>query len=1217
MAGDEQTAPHSEHPGEPSPKRFPTVGIGSSAGGVHALQRFFESLPDTVDAAFVVIVHLDPEHQSELPAILAARTKMPVTQVAGRTRLEPRRVYVIPPNRQLLVTDQHLSISEFAEPRWQRAPIDLFFRSLAAQRGDDFAIVFSGAGSDGAVGIKAVKEAGGIILVQDPQEAEYGSMPRSAVATGIADFVLPVREIAARLPELIANRDRVGSDEMQEADGEALQRILSHLRVRTGHDFANYKKSTVRRRVIRRMQVQRTETMADYLSILRENAAEAQALFADLLISVTTFFRDPNAFEKLARIVVPRLFEDKGAGDAVRVWIPGCATGEEAYSIAILLLEELARREIRCEVQVFASDLDDAALTVGREGRYPLAIEADMTEERLRRFFTREADHYRVTRELRDVVLVARHSLLKDPPFSRADLISCRNVLIYLDRELQQQVCSTFHFALKPQGYLFLGSSESADFPAGLFKSIDRDSRIYQRTAAAADARVPQRIGPLSFGVEPLPARTPASFRGGIETIVHREALERLAPPSAVVDESYRVVHLSELGGRYLQPSGGTLVNDITELAREELRFDLRAALHRAFGRNETSLSGPIAVRFNGAHRRVYLQAKPLASEPGAARSAIVFFIEGETLGDGTPGPGAIEERAPDEQIQQLQQELQVTQSQLRTSREEYEGANEELRAANEELQSINEEYRSTAEELETSKEELQSINEELQTVNSELKSKLENMSRAHSDIQNLMAATDVGILFLDTQLRINRFTPRIADLFNIASGDEGRSITDYTHSLEYEDLARDARTVLLDVSSSEREVRSRNGAWYLMRLRPYRTVEDQIDGVVVTFVDISERRRAEEALRRNEARLRAVIDGVADSIVTIDESGAIQAINAATTKMFGYPAEELIGHNVRALAPEPHQSQHDSYIKRYLETGEAKIIGVGREVEAKRKDGSTFPVELMVSVIRHGDERLFIGFIRDLSERRRFEARLSRLHSNRIDSMADMATALAHELNQPLAAAANYLFTARHLLTGKPGHPDAAINEALDKATAQMHRAGQIIAHLREFMSRGEPDKTEQSLHDLIGTTCELVAPAARQAGVEIVQRLEAAEDKVLADRVQIEQAMVNIIRNAVEAMSDAPERKLTISTTVEEDMVRVDFADTGRGLAGPASVDLFVPFSSTKSDGLGVGLSISRSIIDAHYGTIWAESNPGGGAKFCFTLPLARMESAASGEQ
>lgn len=1208
MRGDQSTPKPEQRDAET--RLFPTVGIGTSAGGVHALQEFFDSLPNDTDAAFVVVVHLDPSHHSELPAILAARTSMPVTQVTGWVALEPRHVYVIPPNRQLLISDRHLSVAEFDEPRWQRAPIDLFFRSLAAQRSDDFAIVLSGAGSDGALGIKAVKGAGGIILVQHPDEAEYNSMPRSAIETGLADFVLPVRQIAARLPELIQIRNRVPSEALAETDDNTLQRILSHLRVRTGHDFSKYKKSTVRRRIARRMQVQRTATLPAYLAVMRENPDEVQALFADLLISVTTFFRDSAAFNKLIEIVIPSIFDEKGAADAIRVWVPGCATGEEAYSIAMLLTEEAERRELRPEIQVFASDIDGAALAIAREGRYPLAVEADLTEERLRRFFTRESDHYRIRRELRDLVLFAKHSLLKDPPFSRLDLVSCRNLLIYLDRELQQQVCVTFHFALRPGGYLFLGSSESADSPVGLFRVIDREARFYQRAPASTNgSRVVQSLA--SIGVpEPLLARpTHTTFRAPSEAAIHREALERAAPPSVVVDESYRVVHLSETAGRYLQPSSGTLANDIAELAREELRFDLRAALHRVFARGEPNLSAPIAVRFNGLQRRVYLQVKPIGSDPHASRLALVLFFEGEALGETSEGATELEGRPAEEQFRELQRELQFTQSQLRTSREEYEGANEELRAANEELQSINEEYRSTAEELETSKEELQSINEELQTVNSELKTKLESVSRAHSDIQNLMIATDVGILFLDTQLRIKRFTPRIADLFNIAAGDEGRSITDFTHSLDYDGLAEDARAVLHHLASSEREVRSRNGSWYLMRVRPYRTVENKIDGVVVTLVDISERRRSEDALRDSEARTRAVIDGVADAIVTIDESGVIQSLNKATTKMFGYAPEELAGKEVRILMPEPYDARHQGYLKKYMDTGQAKIIDTSREVEARRKDGSVFPVELMVTEIRHGGERLFIGFMRDLSEKRRFEARLHRLHANRLASMAEMATALAHEINQPLAAATTYLNAARRIHKSRPEQAPG-LNEALDNASAQTMQAGRIIGHLREFIARGEPDKTIQSLHEVIRRACELTQAGSKQAKIELILQLNAPRDDVLADKVQIEQALVNLIRNAKDAMSATNEGRLTISTSSEDGVIRADVADTGPGVSVEVA-DLFEPFTSTKAEGLGVGLSISRSIIEAHYGKIWTEPNPDGGAKFSFTLPLAEAEA------
>ena len=916
-----------------SPKSFATVGIGASAGGVRALQEFFESLPEDVDAAFVVVIHLDPSHQSELANILASRTRLPVFQVKDRVPLEPRHVYVISPNRQLAIADGCLAVGEFDQPRWKRAPIDIFFRSLASHPGDNFAVILSGAGSDGSVGIMAMKEAGGIILVQDPGEAEYDSMPRSAIATGLADFVLPVREIAARLPELIRVRASLpSSDAPDEADDEARRQILSHLRDVTGHDFSAYKLPTIRRRIARRMQVQRATTIADYYGVMRDNEVEAQALFRDLLISVTMFFRDPAAFARLAETVIPALFEDKSASGGVRVWVPGCATGEEAYSIAILLLEEAARRKVRADIQIVASDLDAAALAVGREGRYPLPIEADVPDESLRRFFTREGDHYRVTRELRGAVLFARHSLLKDPPFSRIGLISCRNVLIYLDREMQQQVCATFHFASRPAGYLFVGSSENADSPIGLFSVIDRAFRIYQRRDAVAAPKIATRIGSLSFALDPSPSRV-LPFRSTNDAGIHLKALERLAPPSVIVDGSYRILHLSESAGRYLQSPGGAPTNDALQMVREELRFELRSALHQALALGEKSLGQPVAVRFNGTATWVYLQARPIRDDPTGPPLAIVFFSEGGTVVDADNV--AAQEAAPTEKVRRLEQELVFIQSHLHASREEYEGANEELRAANEELQSINEEYRSTAEELETSKEELQSTNEELQTVNAELKSELDQVTRGHNDIQNLITATDIGVLFLDNELRIRRFTPGIAKLFNIVAGDEGRPITDFTHGLEYDHLAADAQAVLSEPAPSEREVSGRNGAHYLMRMRRYQTTEDEADGVVVTFVDTTERWKAEEAARVSE-RFRLLVEEAPEAIVIVDfDHRRMTGANKAAERLLGASRDEILARDpLSFLAAE--QPDERPVAESFAANGERALAG--EEVTIERR---------------------------------------------------------------------------------------------------------------------------------------------------------------------------------------------------------------------------------------------------------------------------------------
>ncbi|HVY57836.1 MAG TPA: chemotaxis protein CheB [Xanthobacteraceae bacterium] len=977
------------------------VGIGASAGGVQALQEFFAAIPPRTGAAFVVVVHLDPGRRSELPRVLAARTSMPVLQIGGTEKLQSDHVYVIPPDRRLQLVNHEISAFAFDEPRGQRAPIDLFFRSLAEKLGDGCAVVLSGAGSDGAIGVRAVKEAGGIILVQDPDEAEYSSMPRSAVATGVADFVLPLRDLVPRLLDLIQMKQNATAPTAAEVDEELLRRILAHVRVRTGHDFSKYKRSTVLRRIARRMQVTRTDHLKGYYNVLRDSPDEAQALLSDLLISVTTFFRDGEVFETLSKKVIPNLFEGRQPSDTIRVWASGCATGEEAYTLAILLLEEATRHDIRPTLQVFGSDLDAKALAFAREGRFPAAIEADVNEDRLRRFFIREGDHYRVRQELRDVVLFALHDVLKDPPFSRVDLISCRNVLIYLDRDLQEQVCSTFHYALNPGGYLLLGSSEMADNPAGLFRSVDRIARIYQSTAQAGErpAPLPRLLGTIHVGERLGSVSAQASPAAVLsEAALHRRAIEQVAPPSILVDSGHRVVHLSDSAGRYLLPSGGPLSSDITDLVRPELRFELRSSLHRALEQRQSSLSLPILVRFDGAPRRVHLQVKPTeengTSEP---RFAVVMFIEGESV----PENLQLDDRqVTDETVRRLTQELELTQMRLRTVREESDAATEELRAANEELQSINEEYRSTSEELETSKEELQSINEELQTVNNELKLKLEAISRAHSDLQNLMAATDFGTLFLDSSLRIKRFTDRVTELFSVTPADEGRPITDFAHQLAYDDLIRDARAVLTNLAPIQREIASRDGRWYDIRMRPYRTVDDKIDGVVITFVDVTDRRQTEDALRRSEERLRQEIRLVElsrEPIFVWDLDAGIVDWNRGCEDLYGYTREEAVGRNTEDLLGISVPGSSFAALRQEL----ARSGSWNGELRQKTKDGRDLAVEARMELNPVGGRRLVLESTRDVSDRRRWEQRqqtMLRELSHRVKNTLTVVQAMAHQ---------------------------------------------------------------------------------------------------------------------------------------------------------------------------------------------------------------------------
>jgi two-component system, chemotaxis family, CheB/CheR fusion protein len=945
------------------------VTIGASAGGVTALQRFFEALPQRTGAAFVVVVHLDPDHRSELPQILAGRTRMPVIQVNKTEKLEADHVYVIPPDRRVELIDHEISPTEFEEPRGRRAPIDGFLRS-ATRTGDGFAIILSGAGSDGAVGVRAVKEAGGIILVQAPEEAEYSSMPRSAIASGVADFILPLRDLAARLVELIRIKRTVKQPEEPEVDEELLRRVLAHLRVRTGHDFSKYKRSTVLRRLARRLQVTRTVNLSEYYEVLRESADEAQALLSDLLISVTTFFRDHDAFEALKTQVLPGLFEGRGLDATIRVWVSGCATGEEAYSIAMLLQEEASKHDLRPPIQVFGSDLDARALVMAREGRYPASIEADVSEDRLRRFFIREGEGYRVRQELRDTILFAVHDLLKAPPFSHVDLISCRNVLIYLDRDLQDQVCSTFHYALNPGGFLLLGASETADNPPGLFRTIDRNARIYKSIEQTGDRPrlLPRLLGPVTTRDQTaLVGRHVSPSVALSEAALHRRVLEKVAPPSILVDDTHRVIHLSENAGRYLQPSGGSLSGDVVDLSRPELRFELRSALHRLFEQRQPSLSLPIMVRFNGAPHRVHLQVAGVTDSTEAPR-ALVMFIEGEAVDETVIS--AEPEQATNEIVRRVRQELELTQSRLRTVREESDASNEELRAANEELQSVNEEYRSTSEELETSKEELQSINEELQTVNTELKVKVEAISRANSDLENLLAATDFATLFLDSNMRIKRFTDRTTDLFSITPSDEGRPISDFSHQLDYDELIQDTRKVLSDLVLIQREVHGRNDFWYDMRMRPYRTVDNKIDGVVITFVDITKRRRVEQLLRRQAD----LLNQSHDAIFTWKIGGGITFWSRGAERLYGYTAEEAIGRISHELLRTRSSVSNE---EREVQTAQGSWYG---ELSHTTRDGREIVVESRHVRVSYDGELYALETNRDITERKRAEEQIQLL---------------------------------------------------------------------------------------------------------------------------------------------------------------------------------------------------------------------------------------------
>lgn len=938
----------SQHGYAPTPT--PICAIGASAGGIVALQDFFAQVDTHLGAAYVVIVHLAPDRPSALSEILATRTPMPVLQVEEVAQLRPNRVYVIPPDRELVIRGDDVAARPFTEPRGRRAPIDMFFRSVAAARGDGIAIVLSGSGSDGALGVRAVKEAGGLVFVQDPNDAEYPAMPRGAIATGMADFVGTIPQLTDRTAEVMHSKDALRHLDGEMAEQE-LRQIIMLLRSRTGHDFLNYKRATVMRRVARRMQVTRQDTLNGYYSYLQTNPEEARELFNDLLISVTTFFRDREVFAALREKFIWPMFDRLQNDSPIRIWVIGCATGEEAYSIGMLLLEESSRRGVHPPIQIFASDLDEAGLAAGREGRYPKAIEADVSEDRLRRFFIEDGTHYRVKKELRDIVLFATHSVLKDPPFIKLDLIACRNLLIYLQRDLQRQLCTLFHYALKPGGFLFLGSAETADASPTLFAVIDRDARLY--SALELPERAPPTL--LQFAADhrhfphiemrPLPPAAPAT---GIRH-AHTHALEEHAPPSVLVDSTHRILHLSPTAGRFLLPSEGPFSSDLTLQVRPELRVDLKLALQCAFDNHQPTLTLPLPVAFNGDRRLVALHVHPAGDHDGGTPTqALVMFIDAGVAPKPRNPPS--EEDLNLGEVHRLREELSIAQERLSASRDQYEQATQDLRTTNEELQSINEEYRSTAEELETSKEELQSMNEELQTVNSELKSKFEVISTAHNDLQNLMAATEIGTLFLDTDLKIKLFTPAVTRYFNITNADIGRSVSDFTHRLVFDDLQGDARRVISTLIPIENEAPTGDGHWVDVRVRPYRTVEDRIEGVVLTFADITARRQAEDALSE-ELRAMARLQQLSTRIVEASQLEApLTDILDTTIELlradFGHV--QLYDPDRRVLHIAVQRGFNEEVLRRIAEVGpgntSASGIALSRDQQVIIEDVATGP---------------------------------------------------------------------------------------------------------------------------------------------------------------------------------------------------------------------------------------------------------------------------------
>ena len=825
---------------------FPIVGIGASAGGIEALEAFFKPMPTKCGMAFVIVTHLNPDRHSVLDTIIGRFTGMTVRTAVDGAVVRPEEVWVIPENATLGITDGRLSVIPAVTEHRERKPIDLFFAALAMDRADyAVGVVLSGGDGDGTLGIKAIKERGGLTLAQisDGQSPRHPDMPQSAIATGLVDFAIPVDEMAGTLIKFLHGFDSFDTlleqeDESQASDlSKAQKKIYAILRNRIGHDFSGYKTRTFNRRVYRRMQVLQIDSIGNYLARLDQDQSEAASLFRDLLINVTSFFRDPEAFEALERLVIPRLFEGRGAEDTVRIWIPGCSTGEEVFSIAILIREHMSAIRAQTRVQIFATDIDDRSLTIARAARYPAALVGNVDEKRLKRFFHRETGSYVVAKDVRDLCIFSPHSVLKDPPFSRMDMVSCRNLLIYFGAEAQTQVIPTFHYSLNPAGFLFLGTSENISQFGHLFAAIDKKHRLFRaRDDGRSAVRLPFVLDSLRSTNGSDLQRGQKSYAAPLRQNVDSFVLDRFAPPHVVVNGDGDVVYYSARTGKYLEAAAGLPSRQILAMARKELRIELRTALREAKESRKPVTRANIAIETQDNRMQIVtVTVSPMPDNGGDPLFIILFVDNGTTL----DREQALLRGSGEGDVGHYEQELRDARERLQSMIEEYETALEELKSSNEELVSVNEELQSTNEELEASKEELQSLNEELQTVNIELTVKVDDLDRANSDLRNLFESTQIATVFLDRNLLIRNFTPQIARLFNILPSDRGRPLSDFASRLDYPTLQEDIQVTLETGETVERRL-SLGNELFAARLRPYRSTDLAIDGVIMTFFDVT-----------------------------------------------------------------------------------------------------------------------------------------------------------------------------------------------------------------------------------------------------------------------------------------------------------------------------------------------------------------------------------------
>ena len=1196
--------------------KFTIVGIGASAGGLGAFEKFFTAMPADSGMAFVLIQHLDPTHESMTAHLLSRYTSMKVIEAGDQMPVEANTVYIIPPNAYLSVRDRRLYLSEPKLQRGMRLPIDHFLRSLAeSQQERAIAIILSGTGSDGTLGVRAVKGEGGIALAQSPETAQYDGMPRSAIATGLMDYVGPIESMADVLVRYNAHAYTGLPAEPTELDSEEpdlLRSILSVLQTRIKYDFRCYKKGTLLRRIRRRMGLNQIESLEDYLQFMRKHPDEPTLLFRDLLIGVTGFFREAQAFEALEDAIA-RIVDDKAPEQPIRIWVPACASGEEPYSIAMLVSERLHAERKNCPIQLFATDIDDESLAIARTGRYPENIAADVSPERLQRFFRHDGNSYRVSKHIRDAVVFAVQNLVMDPPFSRLDLVSCRNLLIYLKPEVQKKVIDLFHFSLNTGGYLFLGNTETIGQQENLFEPVVKKWRLYRRIGAVHRnvTEFPIFPGPqgrvgVRFLDRPVlndPARLGEFTRGML--------LEKFAPASILVDRKQQILYYHGQTGRYFEQPAGPPNEDLMRKVREGLRLRLRGLLHRALHESAGEASAVAELHENDTTRRVRITVNPVKTPAELEGMLVISFEEAGEVTDLLDGKESGSASDEDALLQQLEHELQSTRDDLQSTIEELETSNEELKAANEEVMSMNEELQSTNEELETSKEELQSLNEELTTVNSQLEENLRELESTNDDLDNLWRNTHIAMVFLDRDFRIKRFTPATSRLFNLIPSDLGRPLSDISCRFDDAGLLTDAGKVLDHLAPLDKEVRADTEAdgWYLRRILPYRTQDDRIEGVVITFVEITERKRAAE-------QFRLIVEAAPNAVVVVNSRGQIEFVNVQTEQYFGYDRKELVGKPVEILLPERYRDRHPGHRDAYFANPQSRSMGEDRKLFGRRMDGSEFPVEIGLSPVIAEWGTYVLATIVDVTERQRMaqlllEAKQQAERANQAKSF--FLASASHDLRQPLQT----LVLLNGVLERKVS--DSGLQDVIrrqDLALASMMQMMNMFLDLCRIDAGSiEPDVTAFPVSVLLERLGSEYAKQAQDRGLAL--HIVPCTATILSDAGLLYRILQNLVANAIHYTGSG---RVLAGCRRRGGSLRIEVWDTGPGIPADRIDAIFEEFvqldnpARQADKGYGVGLSIAKHLAQLLRHRLNVRSTPGKCTMFSIEVPLTQPAATVS---